>query len=54
MENASVREENVAGEVSAPQSPLRSAMLFGALLLGNVALALGPEEQVFFLIQPID
>lgn len=38
MENASAQEENVAGEGTA----LRSAMLFGALLLGNAALALGP------------
>lgn len=38
MESVEVQEEKVAGE----DSVLRSAVLFGALLLGNVALALGP------------
>ncbi|MEM1053107.1 MAG: DMT family transporter [Pseudomonadota bacterium] len=43
METFEAREENVAGEVSEGSNALRSAMLFGALLLGNVALALGPS-----------
>lgn len=38
MESIEAREENVGGATPA----LRSALLFGALLLGNVALALGP------------
>ncbi|UAB77954.1 DMT family transporter [Erythrobacter sp. SCSIO 43205] len=38
MESASAQEENVAGM----DNPLRSAMFFGALLLGNAALAMGP------------
>lgn len=38
MESVKGKQENLAGE----GTPFRSALLFGALLLGNVALALGP------------
>ncbi|WP_298301366.1 DMT family transporter [uncultured Erythrobacter sp.] len=42
METVERQEEKVASKLIAPPSAVRSAMLFSALLLGNVALALGP------------
>ncbi|MEO1047445.1 MAG: DMT family transporter [Pseudomonadota bacterium] len=42
MEKAQAHEEEVAGSGGAGRSALRSALLFAALLGGNLALALGP------------